>query len=482
MPVMVFAGMLPWTLFASVLSEASDSVIGNANLISKVYFPRLIVPLSTVVVALVDFLVSLAILAGLMLWYGFVPGWQILLLPVFVAAGRCWRASGPALWAAVAERQVPRLPLHHPVHRPVRPLRLAGRLLQHGRARAMAAALQPQSHGRRDRRLPLVHPGRREPDLLAGLPAQPRRHRLVMLVSASRYLPPHRARLRRPDLTMSDVVIRAEKLGKKFLIGHQRRGAATVLRDVLCARRSQCCCARAADMLRGRAVVEGDDVEEFWALRDVDFEIKRGEVVGIIGRNGAGKTTLLKILSRITEPTEGRVTIKGRVASLLEVGTGFHPELTGRENIFLNGAILGMTRAEMRRALRRDRRLLGRREVHRHAGEALFGRHVCPACLRRGGAPRAEILVIDEVLAVGDAEFQAHCLDRMSAVADARAHRAVRQPQPGGRHRAHQARHRLPVRPRLLRRRRSKRRWRTTRRRCARSRPTATGARATRRR
>src|SRR3984893_504958 len=139
-----------------------------------------------------------------------------------------------------------------------------------------------------------------------------------------------------------DIVIRAEGLGKKYVIGHAaERERYTALRDVL-VRSASSLWRKTLDMAKGRPIVSGDAIEEFWALKDLDFEIGRGEVVGIIGRNGAGKTTLLKILSRITEPTEGRVRIKGRVASLLEVGTGFHPELTGRENIYLNGAILGM--------------------------------------------------------------------------------------------------------------------------------------------
>jgi lipopolysaccharide transport system ATP-binding protein len=170
-------------------------------------------------------------------------------------------------------------------------------------------------------------------------------------------------------------------------------------------------------MARGRTIVEGDTVEEFWALKDVSFDVKRGEVMGIVGRNGAGKTTLLKILSRITEPSEGRVTIRGRVASLLEVGTGFNPELTGRENIYLNGAILGMTRAEIKRKFDE---IVTFAEVEKFL-DTPVKRYSSGMYVRLAFAVAAhlepEILVIDEVLAVGDIEFQKKCLGKMSQVA-----------------------------------------------------------------
>jgi lipopolysaccharide transport system ATP-binding protein len=216
---------------------------------------------------------------------------------------------------------------------------------------------------------------------------------------------------------MSDIVISVENLSKRYLVGHQsaERERYTALRDVV-GREARNFVRKAVDFARGRQIVQGDEVEEFWALKDVSFEVKRGEVLGIIGRNGAGKSTLLKILSFITEPTHGRTILRGRVASLLEVGTGFHPELTGRENIFLNGAILGMTRAEIKRKFDE---IVAFAEVERFL-DTPVKRYSSGMYVRLAFAVAAhlepEILIVDEVLAVGDAEFQKKCLGKMQDV------------------------------------------------------------------
>jgi ABC-type polysaccharide/polyol phosphate transport system ATPase subunit len=218
---------------------------------------------------------------------------------------------------------------------------------------------------------------------------------------------------------MSDNVITVENLSKSYLVGHESIGQSykryTALRDVI-GHEVRNFARNAVNLVRGRQVVPGDQVEEFWALKDVSFEVKRGEVLGIIGRNGAGKSTLLKVLSRITEPTRGRVTLRGRVASLLEVGTGFHPELTGRENIYLNGAILGMTRAEIRRKFDE---IVAFAEVERFL-DTPVKRYSSGMYVRLAFAVAAhlepEILIIDEVLAVGDVEFQKKCLGKMEEV------------------------------------------------------------------
>ena len=217
---------------------------------------------------------------------------------------------------------------------------------------------------------------------------------------------------------MSDTIISVENLSKRYLIGHEsaQRERYTALRDVI-AREARNFVRKAADMLHGRQIVEGDETEEIWALRDVSFEVKQGEVIGIIGRNGAGKSTLLKVLSRITEPSEGRVRLRGRVGSLLEVGTGFHPELTGRENIYLNGAILGMTHAEIRRKFDE---IVAFAEVEKFL-DTPVKRYSSGMYVRLAFAVAAhlepEILIVDEVLAVGDAEFQKKCLAKMGDVA-----------------------------------------------------------------
>ena len=215
---------------------------------------------------------------------------------------------------------------------------------------------------------------------------------------------------------MGDVAIRVEGLSKRYRIGARQERYYT-LRDTLTeslARPFQHLWSFFSPNGAGSPTPEDSSV---WALKDVSFDVTRGEVVGIIGRNGAGKSTLLKILSRITEPTEGRAKIHGRVGSLLEVGTGFHPELTGRENIYLNGAILGMKKAEIDRkfdeivAFAEVEQFIDTPVKHYSSGMYLRLAFAVAAHLE------PEILIVDEVLAVGDAAFQKKCLEKMGDVA-----------------------------------------------------------------
>jgi lipopolysaccharide transport system ATP-binding protein len=211
------------------------------------------------------------------------------------------------------------------------------------------------------------------------------------------------------------IVIKVENLSKKYIIGHQRREPYLALRDVM-AENVRRLGSRLSRALTGKAPHDSPYREEIWALKDVSCEIKQGERVGIIGRNGAGKSTLLKVLSRITVPTSGRVSIRGNAASLLEIGTGFHPELTGRENIYLNGAILGMKRADIQRKFDE---IVAFAETEKFL-DTPIKRYSSGMHLRLAFAVAAhlepEILIVDEVLAVGDAQFQKKCLGKMEEI------------------------------------------------------------------
>jgi len=218
---------------------------------------------------------------------------------------------------------------------------------------------------------------------------------------------------------VSDVAIAVENLSKRYFIKHtlngQSRSRYTALRDVMGHGLLKHAC-KAIAVARRRNAPRDSEIEEFWALKNVNFEVRRGEVLGIIGRNGAGKSTLLKILSRITEPTEGRIQLRGRVGSLLEVGTGFHPELTGRENIFLNGAIFGMARREIIKKFDEIVHFAGAERFLdmpvKHYSSGMYARLAFAVAAHL----EPDILVVDEVLAVGDAQFQEKCLGKMDEV------------------------------------------------------------------
>jgi len=214
---------------------------------------------------------------------------------------------------------------------------------------------------------------------------------------------------------MSNLAIKVENLGKKYVINHETSNSDDNFREVLIGNTKKML-SSLNPFRKSKVDRPGHTREDFWALNDVNFTINKGDKVGIIGRNGAGKSTLLKVLSRITEPTTGKIYINGRIASLLEVGTGFHPELTGRENIYLNGAILGMSRKEITEKFE---------EIVAFAEVEIFldtpvKRYSSGMYVRLAFAVAAhlepEILIVDEVLAVGDVEFQKKCLGKMGKV------------------------------------------------------------------
>ena len=211
---------------------------------------------------------------------------------------------------------------------------------------------------------------------------------------------------------MGENVIRVENLGKKYIIAHKTGGYKTL--------REQMISSVGGILKKTKTAISGNGEtaakEEFWALKDLNFEVDRGDRIGIIGRNGAGKSTLLKLLSRITEPSSGRISIKGRIASLLEVGTGFHPELTGRENIFLNGAILGMSRADIKRQFDEIVEFSGVEKFLDTPVKRFSSGMYVRLAFSVAAHLEPEILVVDEVLAVGDADFQKKCLGKMDSV------------------------------------------------------------------
>ncbi len=442
-PVFVYSALLPWTYFAQALSRGGSGLVTHAGLITKVYFPRLIIPLASVLTPLVDFGPSFLVVIGLMGWYGVAPSWAVLAFPLFLLVA-VMTALGVSLFLSalnVQYRDVGNL------------LPFLTQLWMYASPVIYPASIIPE----RWRLLYSVNPlvsviegfrwsllGRHPPDpALIGISTAVA---ILVLVGGAGVLSSDRAHLRGCNLSgaqMSDIAVRVESLSKLFQIGVKRSDSFKDLLNrglnaFILRRRPSPSAPAVLDDLRpplsaraspsnpksfetqtvhlpGTIGPAGSD--HIWALKGVSFEVSRGERLGIIGGNGAGKSTLLKILSRITEPTSGRAELDGRVGSLLEVGTGFDRELTGRENMYLNGAIIGMTKREINRKAE---------EIIDFSGVAHFidtpVKHYSSGMyVRLAFAVAAhlepEILIVDEVLAVGDAAFQRKCLGKMQQVA-----------------------------------------------------------------
>ena len=373
-----YSALIPWTMFSSALTNACTALTSHAALLTKVYFPREILPLTYIVAALVDMAAASVVLAALMMWFGVsltataiwaLPAIAILTgllvglgllasalqvryrdvglaMPVLV---QIWLFASPVLYPLAAVKAALAAPLLH--------------------------ALHPQSDGRR------------------GGHVSPRGGAASVARSArARHVRARRRRYRAGSLRLLQV--------RRADDGGRRMSDATV--DVAI-----------ENVWKQYRLSTSRNARTFWALQDVSLNVLRGASVGVIGRNGAGKSTLLKLLAGITAPTRGRIVIHGRVAALIEVGSGFHPELTGRENVFLSGAILGMRRREIATKLERIVEFAGVRQfIDTPVKWYSSGMYV-----RLGFAVAAhmepDILLVDEVLAVGDAEFQVKCLQRI---------------------------------------------------------------------
>eukprot|EP00752_Nemacystus_decipiens_P013584 g12042.t1 len=364
--IMVMCGMLPWQFFSGSLTASGQSLVNNASMVSKVYFPRLILPASSIITTLVDLLIAGFLLAILMVIAGVVPSWQVLLLPLFIALAFV-ASFGAGIWLAA-------LMVRYRDFRIIVPF-----IVQFGFFLS-PVGYESSTVNQDWRFLYSLNP-------------------MVGVIDGFRWaILGGEHELYLPGIAIS-IVLNQKNEGLRHVL---QRGLTKPVRW-------------AKNGFRSTSTT----LEEFWAIKDISFSVQPGEVVGVIGRNGAGKSTLLKVLSRITEQTQGRIHMRGRTASLLEVGTGFHPELTGRENIYLNGAILGMGRSEIKRKFDE---IVDFSEVEKFL-DTPVKRYSSGMYVRLAFGVAAhldpEILIIDEVLAVGDAEFQRKCLGKMKDVAGA---------------------------------------------------------------
>ena len=432
-PLFCLAGLVPWTFFANGLSQSSNSLVTSSNLISKVYFPRLAIPLSAVLSGAVDFTISFGLLVGMMAFYRQPPPLRCVYLPLFFLLAFV-TALGVGLWLSAlnveyrdVRHTIPFLtqfwmfatPIVYPSSLLSEPWRAVyGLNPMAGRRRGFSLGSSRNQHCSRTHDRGFFLRGGVDPDRGSFLLSANGKNLCGCGVNYVRRRWPRQAF--RSGSNMSDTAILVENLGKQYHISalQQDGGNYTYksLRDSIANAASEPLrAARAMIALNGTR--EDAQDKRIWALKDVSFEVKRGEIVGVIGRNGAGKSTLLKLLARITEPTEGRAEIHGRTGSLLEVGTGFHPELSGRDNIFLNGSILGMKRAEIARqfdeivAFAEVEDFIDTPVKHYSTGMYLRLAFAVAAHLE------TEVLLVDEVLAVGDYRFQEKCLGKMQDIA-----------------------------------------------------------------